>query len=208
KDRVLARRSGLAPFAGGAVGYLSYDAAHWFEAALEKDADITASDTQPLELPTDAFWMFYRNVIAFDRVRQQMEIISIVFTPEAEGSKARLRELYDAAVARTAAVEAELLKGPPAVAVPQSQAGSDSEQAELKSNWNRRGFEDGVRQIKEHIVAGDCYQVVLSQRFSTEFTGEPISIYRALRAINPSPYMFFLRCGADTVIGASPEMLV
>lgn len=208
KERMLARRSGLAPFAGGAVGYLSYDAAHWFEPALEKDADITASETQPLELPTDAFWMFYRNVIAFDRVRQQMEIISIVFTSEAEGSKARLRELYDEAVARTAAVEAELLKGPPVVEAPQSQTGAGSEQAELKSNWHRRGFEDGVRQVKEHIVAGDCYQVVLSQRFSTEFTGQPISIYRALRAINPSPYMFFLRCGADTVIGASPEMLV
>lgn len=207
-DRVLARRPGLAPFAGGAVGYLAYDAASWFEPALERDVTLDASQTAPLDLPTDAFWMFFRNVIAFDRVRQQMEIISIVFTAEAEGSKWRLRELYDDAVARTAAVEAELLKGVPAVDGGNKQVNSDTEPAELVSNWTRRGFEDGVRKIKEHIIAGDCYQVVLSQRFSTQFTGEPVSIYRALRAINPSPYMFFLRCGADTVIGASPEMLV
>ena len=176
---------------------------------LEKgDAALEPSETQPLDLPIDAFWMFYRNVIAFDRVRQQMEIISTVFTEEAEGSKARLRELYDAAVAGTAAVEAELLKGASAhdKAIPNSTPPKD--QPKLISNWTRRGFEDGVRQIKEHIAAGDCYQVVLSQRFSTEYSGEPITIYRALRAINPSPYMFFLRCGADTVIGASPEMLV
>lgn len=208
RERILARRSGMAPFAGGAVGYLSYDAASWFEPAMENNGAVDASETQPLELPIDAFWMFFRNVIAFDRVRQQMEIISIVFTSEAEGSKSRLRELYDQAVARTAAVEAELLKGVLAVDAGQPKADSPSDQPELISNWTRRGFEDGVRKIKEHIVAGDCYQVVLSQRFSTPFAGEPISIYRALRAINPSPYMFFLRCGADSVIGASPEMLV
>src|SRR6185312_15268134 len=73
RERVLARRSGLAPFAGGAVGYLAYDAASWFEPALEKDDELSASETQPLDLPTDALWMFFRNVIAFDRVRQQME---------------------------------------------------------------------------------------------------------------------------------------
>ena len=208
RERSLARRPGLAPFAGGAVGYLAYDAARWFEPILEKAQSLEASETQPLELPTDAFWMFYRNVIAFDRVRQQMEIISIVFTEEAEGSKARLRDLYEAAVERTAAVEAELLKGAPVSGDKLASAPQTGEIQEPASNWNRRGFEDGVRTIQEYIAAGDCYQVVLSQRFSAQFTGEPISIYRALRAINPSPYMFFLRCGDDSVIGASPEMLV
>jgi anthranilate synthase component 1 len=209
RDRVLARRSGLAPFAGGAVGYLAYDSARWFEPVLEnKDPALRASETQPLDLPTDALWMFYRNVIAFDRLRQQMEIISIVFTEEAEGSKTRLRELYKAAVTRTAAVEAELLKGIPAASSPNQNTERASEKPDLVSNWTRRGFEDGVRRIQEHIVAGDCYQVVLSQRLATEYAGEPISIYRALRAVNPSPYMFFLRFGPETIIGASPEMLV
>jgi len=209
RDRVLARRPGLAPFAGGAVGYLAYDAARWFEPVLEQDeADLKAAETQPLNLPIDAFWMFYRDVIAFDRVRQQMEITSIVFTAEAEGSKTRLRELYDAAVERTAALEADLAKGAPTLNAQGDSKISAAAESDLVSNWTRRGFEDAVRKIQDHIVAGDCYQAVLSQRFSTPYSGAPISIYRALRTVNPSPYMFLLRCGDDTVIGASPEMLV
>src|SRR5687768_932995 len=80
----LARRSGLVPFAGGAVGYIGYDAAHWFEPALRDD------QTQPLDGPTDAVWMFYRNVIAFDRVKQRLEIVSIVFTEEAGENRDKL----------------------------------------------------------------------------------------------------------------------
>ncbi len=207
RERVLARRSGLAPFAGGAVGYLAYDAARWFEPVLAgPDAALKASETMSLDLPTDALWMFYRNVIAFDRLRQQMEISAIVFTEEARGSQMRLRELYEEAVERTAIIEAELLKGIP---MPKSGQGlPELEKAAPDSNWTRRGFEEGVRKIQEHILAGDCYQVVLSQRFSTDYKSEPLSIYRALRAINPSPYMFYLRCGEETIIGASPEMLV
>ena len=208
RERILARRPGLSPFAGGAVGYLGYDAARWFEPALAghgRQSD--ESDTQPLDGPTDALWMFYRHVIAFDRVRQRMEIVSIVLTEEAEGSHTRLRELYDQAVARTGQIENELLKGVPSQV--DAKSGKESATIEpLESNWTRKGFEDGVRRIQEHIAAGDCYQVVLSQRFSTRFSGQPLAIYRALRADNPSPYMFFLRLGDETIIGASPEMLV
>lgn len=205
--RVLARRAGLAPFAGGAAGYLAYDAARWFEPVLEKPGEETvAPETMPLSLPTDALWMFFRNVIAFDRVRQQMEIVSIVFTEEAEGSPARLRALYEDAVKRTAEIEAELLKGIPGALVQSSGIGLQP--GPLESNWTRRGFEDAVRQVKDYIAAGDCYQAVLSQRFSTKFSGQPISIYRALRSINPSPYMFFFRLGDETIVGSSPEMLV
>jgi anthranilate synthase component 1 len=198
RGRSLARRPGLVPFAGGAVGYVGYDAAHWFEPALRSDR------TQPLDTPTDAVWMFYRTVIAFDRVKQRLEIVSIVFTEEAAGSHSKLRELYDQAVTRTKAVEERIFDARPLPATAQSQ----HENVSLQSNWTRRGFEEGVRQVKEYIAAGDCYQVVLSQRFSAPFTGEPLQIYRALRAINPSPYMFFLRMGNETVVGASPEMLV
>ena len=188
------------PFAGGAVGYIGYDAAQWFEPALRDD------NTQPLDPPTDAVWMFYRNVIAFDRVKQRLEIVSIVLTEEAGGSHERLRELYDQAVARTKELEDRIFETP---AAPRVQTRNDNaESVALQSNWTRRAFEDGVRQVKEHIAAGDCYQVVLSQRFSAQFDGDPLQIYRALRAINPSPYMFFLRLGDETVVGASPEMLV
>ena len=201
RGRSLARRSGLVPFAGGAVGYIGYDAAHWFEPALRDQ------NTQPLDGPTDAIWMFYRTVIAFDRVKQRLEIVSIVLTEEAGGSHERLRELYDQAVAHTKELEKTIFETttPP----PRSQLrGEPAVNISLQSNWTRRAFEDAVRQVKEHIAAGDCYQVVLSQRFSAKFSGEPLQIYRALRAINPSPYMFFLRIGDETVVGASPEMLV
>jgi len=198
----LARRPGLVPFAGGAVGYIGYDAAQWFEPALRDDR------TQPLDAPTDAVLMFYRNVIAFDHIKQRLEIVSIVFTEEAGGSHDRLRMLYDQAVARTKEVENRIFETgalpPRAHASFNENAGSNS----LQSNWTRRAFEEGVRQVKEHIAAGDCYQVVLSQRFSAKFSGDPLQIYRALRAINPSPYMFFLRLEDETIVGASPEMLV
>ena len=201
RGRSLAQRPGLVPFAGGAVGYLGYDAAQWFEPALRDD------HTQALDPPTDAVWMFFRNVIAFDRVKQRLEIVSIVFTEEASGSHERLRELYDQAVARTKEVEGRIFEtGALLRAQPPRQ--EKAENISLQSNWTRRAFEEGVRQVKEHIAAGDCYQVVLSQRFSAQFDGDPLQIYRALRAINPSPYMFFLRLGDETVVGASPEMLV
>ncbi len=199
RGRSLARRPGLVPFAGGAVGYLGYDAAQWFEPALRDDR------TQPLDVPTDAVWMFYRTVIAFDRVKQRLEIVSIVFTEEAGGSHERLRTLYDEAVARTQELEKKIFE---TASAPVPSRGEGTGNISLQSNWTRRAFEDAVRQVKDHIAAGDCYQVVLSQRFSAQFTGEPLQIYRALRAINPSPYMFFLRLGDETVVGASPEMLV
>ena len=201
RGRSLARRPGLVPFAGGAVGYIAYDAAQWFEPALRDD------QTQPLDGPIDAVWIFYRTVIAFDRVKQRLEIVSVVFTEEAGGNQQLLRKLYDEAVARTKELEQTIFEttSPP----PQSQPHSEpAVNISLQSNWTRRAFEDAVRQIKEHIAAGDCYQVVLSQRFSAKFSGEPLQIYRALRAINPSPYMFYLRIGDETVVGASPEMLV
>src|SRR5918997_775816 len=138
--RSLARRPGLVPFAGGAVGYVSYDAAQWFEPALRDD------QTQPLDAPTDAVWMFYRTVIAFDRVKQRMEIVSIVLTEEAGGSHERLRALYDEAVAHTREVEKKIfeIRPLPEPKQPNESAGNIS----LQSNWPRRAFEDGVRQVK------------------------------------------------------------
>jgi anthranilate synthase component 1 len=201
RNRSLARRPGLTPFAGGAVGYVGYEAAEWFESALRKDETLADNAT------TDAVWMFFRTIIAFDHVKQRIEIVSVVLTEEAEGSEARLRELYDQAVARTKRIEDDIfkteLKSPPSLA-----ATSPNEHRSLKSNWARREFEDAVRRVKEYIAAGDCYQVVLSQKFSGPFSGDAIQIYRALRAINPSPYMFFLRVGGEAIVGASPEMLV
>ncbi|HEX8774192.1 MAG TPA: anthranilate synthase component I [Pyrinomonadaceae bacterium] len=202
RERELARRAGLPPFTGGAVGYLSYDAARWFEPVLATKAERDA-------VADDAVWMFYRTLLAFDRVRQQIEIIAVVLTKEAQGSRTRLRELYDDALKETERIEKLLLEGAlPRMSV-ETDAGEDElSRAQFESNWPREGFEAAVSRVKEYIAAGDCYQAVLSQRFARETSADHVSIYRALRATNPSPYMYFLRMDRETIIGASPEMLV
>jgi len=203
RARKLARRAGLAPMAGGAVGYLAYEAARRFEPVLGKS--LKASDTD------EAVFMLFRTVLAFDRVRQQIEIASVVFTDEAEGSRERLRELYDAAFSETARVEKLLSAGVGAsLKIDENPAIDDSvgDATRFEASWSREEYESAVREIKEHIAAGDCYQAVLSLSFAKKVGVDPLQIYRALRASNPSPYMYFLRMGDETVVGASPEMLV
>lgn len=194
----LARRRNLAPFAGGAVGYLAYGGARWFEPILSRNGTPNTS--------RDAAWMFFKNLIAFDRVRQQMDIMSVVFIDEAAGDREKLRELYEQAVADTARIE-EQLNHQPANIPASSQQKRDST-VHFQSNWPRQKFEAAVETVKDHIVAGDCYQVVIAQQFTKPTSASPLAIYRALRATNPSPYMYFLRFGDETIIGASPEMLV
>ena len=195
-DKKLVQRPNIAPFAGGAVGYLAYDAARWFEPVLADGNRESTSD--------EAAWMFFRTIVAFDRVRQQMEITSIVLTDEAGGNEEKLRELYDEAVAETAEIEKRLNQA--SVFASSSSTGGNA--TEFESNWPRAEFEAAVDEVKEYVAAGDCYQVVIAQQFSKQTSASPLAIYRALRATNPSPYMFFLRMGDESIIGASPEMLV
>jgi anthranilate synthase component 1 len=200
--RKLARsHSSLAPLAGGAVGFFSYDAARWFEPVLEKGY---SNREQACD---DAVWMFYRTLLAFDRVRQQMLITSVVFTEEAAGSRLRLRELYDTAVEETERIE-KLLLETHTLKDDAAPLDEESASAQFQSNWPRHRFEEAVGDIKEQIAAGECYQAVLSQKFRKRVACDPVSIYRALRATNPSPYMYLLRLNNESIIGASPEMLV
>lgn len=198
--KTLAGRAGLAPLAGGAVGYLAYDAARWFEPVLDLNGDAAPAEAN------DAVWMFFRSIVAFDRVRQQMEITSVVFTDEAEGDRNRLRDLYERALAETASIESALRRE--SISAPSSRPQANEEKREFESNWPRQDFEAAVDAVKEYILAGDCYQAVIAQQFSKPTTADPVSIYRALRATNPSPYMYFLRLGPETIVGASPELLV
>ncbi len=198
--KTLARRAGLAPLAGGAVGYLAYDAARWFEPVLDLNRNAPPSKAN------DAVWMFFRNIVAFDRVRQQMEITAVVFTDEAEGDRNNLRHLYERALAETASIESALSRE--SISTPSSQPQVGDEKLEFQSNWPRQDFEVAVDAVKEYILAGDCYQAVIAQQFTKTTSADPISIYRALRATNPSPYMYFLRLGPETIVGASPELLV
>src|SRR5438876_6130809 len=184
REQKLARRAGLAPLTGGAVGYLAYDAAHWFEPVLYHEGD---ND----EERDDAVWMFYRTILAFDRVRQQMEITCVVFTDESEGNRSRLRDLYENAVAETERVEGLLNGG--LLALPAAAGNAVKSDGVFKSSWPRKKFERAVGLVKEYIAAGDCYQAVVSQRFTKQTQAEPLTVYRALRATNPAPYMYFLR---------------
>jgi len=197
-DQKLAQRPGLAPLAGGAVGYLAYDAARWFEPVLSIKSHESSVD--------EAVWMFFRNIVAFDRVRQQMEITSVVFIDEAAGDKQKLLDLYESAIAETAEVERQLNRELPPLN--EQETSCDQSKPGVKSNWPREDFESAVERVKEYIGAGDCYQAVIAQQFAKPTCASPLAIYRTLRATNPSPYMYFLRMGDETIIGASPEMLV
>ncbi len=193
----LARRENLPPLCGGAVGFLSYDAVRWFEPILD--------DNKYFERD-DAVWMFFKTILAFDRLKQRIEIVSVVFTDEANGDQEMLRKLYEEAVAETAKIENLLAE---TARFPVSEKKHSPEKLKgFESNWTKKGFIEGVEKIQEHILAGDAYQVVLSQKFSRKVLAEPINIYRALRTTNPSPYMFYLKFGEEILIGASPEMLV
>lgn len=179
----------LPPLIGGAVGYLGFGCAGWFE------------DTVPRRnnSGSDAEFMFFRTVVAFDHARQAIKIISLV---SLDGERSRERTL-DAARTRTAAIRKIIETGP--VELP--EAGTPPADA-VTSNWTKDKFEDAVGEIKELIRAGECYQVVISQCFSKPTSAHPVSIYRAMRSLNPSPYMFLLQMRDRAVIGSSPEMLV
>jgi anthranilate synthase component 1 len=197
RGKKLVRRAGLAPLSGGAVGYLAYDAARWFEPVLGANGAQPETD--------DAAWMFFRTVLAFDRVQQQIEIASIVLIDEAGGERERLRQLYESAVRETVEIEKRLSEVSPA---PKSQSSLGQTTVHFQSNWPRKDFEAAVENVKTHIAAGDCYQAVIAQKFTKATGADALAIYRALRATNPSPYMYLLRIGGETIIGSSPEMLV
>ncbi|GAC1446327.1 MAG: anthranilate synthase component I [Pyrinomonadaceae bacterium] len=201
RRRKLARRAGVAPFAGGAVGYLAYESVRWFEPVLDVGYEAAAQTD-------DAVFMFYRTLLAFDRVRQQIEIISVVFTEEANGDALRLKALYENAVRETERLEKKLTGELPLQSTPDKTRHEKESHVEFASNWTQHEFEQAVLEIKERIAAGDCYQVVLSQCLRANVSASPVEIYRALRATNPSPYMYFLQLGDEAIVGASPEMLV
>lgn len=192
----LARRGSLPPLCGGAVGFLTYDAVRFFEPVLDDGREFEKDD---------AVWMFFRNILAFDRLRQRIEIVSVVFTDEARGDERILRELYETAVAETARIEKLLLQS---AVFPNNSGENLAEENHVSSNWAKPDFLAAVSRIQENILAGDAYQIVISQKFRRRISAEPINIYRALRTMNPSPYMFYLKSGKETFIGASPEMLV
>jgi anthranilate synthase component 1 len=183
----------LPRFTGGAVGYLSYDTAAWFEPVT-----LQAGGTPDPALRDEAGFMIFDTVLAFDHVQHRILIIANArITPDDD-----LEALYQFACTKIEFLERELRRD---FSHPQPKPGKE---IVVTSNVSRDRFLEMVKTAKEYIVAGDVYQVVLSQRFESEITTDPFTVYRALRHVNPSPYMYFLRMGKLSIVGSSPEMLV
>jgi anthranilate synthase component 1 len=188
---------GLPRFTGGAVGFVGYDASAIFEPALDaawRKAGWVASQGSE----DDAGFMLFDTVLAFDHVKHRILIIANARVTADED----LEALYQFAGAKIDFLQKELERG---LSQPERSAG---ERPAVVSNMTKEAFEAGVRTIKERIAAGDIYQAVLSQRFEADVHADPFTVYRALRHVNPSPYMYFIRMGELAIVGSSPEMLV
>ncbi len=187
----LAPVEGLPPFVGGAVGFFGYDLVRTVEPLGEPNPD-------PLGLP-DMALMVTDSMLVFDHLSHELTILACAFADSDGG--------IDAAYARAAEQIADarrLLRG----AVPAPEQPAVAEPPHFASNMEREEFEAAVERIVEYVHAGDAFQVVPSQRFSAPAPVEAFSIYRGLRAVNPSPYMYFLEFGDFQIAGASPEPLV
>ncbi|MEN6626444.1 MAG: anthranilate synthase component I [Candidatus Sumerlaeia bacterium] len=185
----------LPPFIGGAVGYIGYDMVRQFEKLPDSNPD-------DLQLP-DAIFMIADALAIFDHVRHRTILLAnahVLGDPRAAYDQAVHKIEVMAERLRARRIEKESPRGAttPNMAEPEA----------MTSNLTRAEFEAGVERIKEYIHAGDAFQVVYSQRFSKPYHGDPFDIYRALRAINPSPHMFYLKMGDLQMAGSSPEILV
>lgn len=189
------RVEGLPPLVAGAIGYFSYDMVRLIERLPKRLRDDIGL--------YDAMLMFYRGLIAFDHVQQRLWIVRNVYT-EGHGS---LRSKYHAAV-KAIRKTRELLEAPVEGEARRAAPTNGTRPFKVESNFRRSEYLEAVRKSKQYIRAGDIFQVVISQRFSAKAKAAPFDIYRELRALNPSPYLFYLQLNDVHVVGSSPEMLV
>jgi anthranilate synthase component I len=181
---------GLPRLSGGAVGYLGYDTVRWVE-----DIPDTGRDDLDIE---DAVFLFFDTILVFDNIAHELILISNI---ETDGDQELIRSRYTEAERKIDHLE-KLLAYPV-----DPRPGSGREAMEVTSNTQREDFEASVQKAREYIAAGDVIQVVLAQRFQTRLSVSAFDVYRRLRIVNPSPYMFYLCLGEFEVVGASPELL-
>ena len=187
----------LPKFHGGAVGYMSYDMVRF----VEELPDDTEDD---LQLP-DCFFMIAETLLIFDHVNHQIKVVA---NAHIDGD---VDEAYtDALVKIDALVEKLTATSEPHLRSKHSdpQEGYDEILSDPQSNFTKSGYETAVRRAKEYITAGDIIQAVISQRLSCPVSVDPFEVYRALRIVNPSPYMYYLKLDGFDIVGASPEMMV
>jgi anthranilate synthase component 1 len=182
--------AGLPPFAGGAVGFFGYDCVRAVERLPEPNPDV-------IGLP-DMALMLSDVIVAFDHLRHTVTILANAYLDDTDVDTAHARAVEAIRAVRTR------LAGP----LPQIEGHGRREEPTFEPNMAREAFEANVARIIEYIHDGDAYQVVPSQRWSAPTPVEPFSIYRGLRAVNPSPYMYFLDFEDFQIVGASPEPLL
>jgi len=186
------RVPGLPPLVAGAIGYFAYDMVRLIERIPDTTRDDVGMD--------DAVMMFFLGLVVFDHVRHRVWIVRNVFT-DGEGN---LRSKYNQAVREIRTTRRRL-----AVAVAAEHPKRRKPRPlKVTSNFSRAKFMAAVEKSKEYIRAGDIFQVAISQRFAAKTDADPFEIYRSLRVVNPSPYMYFLKLNDLAVVGSSPEMLV
>jgi len=183
----------LPRFFGGAVGFMGYDVVRFFE-------DLHARDKKGLDIP-DMVFMITDTLVIFDNITHMIKVVS---NAHIKGKSAE--SAYREATKKINALVKKLKKTEKKQGAARHK--TKIQEHMLASNFTPQQYEEAVLKAKEYIKAGDIFQVVPSQRFQTKINTEPYEIYRALRLINPSPYMYFLRCGDTTVVGASPEVMV
>lgn len=197
------RVPGLPRFYGGLVGYMSYDAVRFFEELPDKNPD-------ELNLP-DSVFVLTDTLLVFDHVNHAIKIVSNVFLPkDARNISKRCKiNLYNEAIRKIESLDKDLSRSVRGREIERSvtQKGANVNKT-LVSNYSKPEFEKMVVKSKKYILDGDVIQVVLSQRFKAEIDRSPFDIYRNLRSINPSPYMFYLALKDISLVGASPEILV
>jgi anthranilate synthase component 1 len=190
---------GLPRFFGGAVGYLAYDMVRDFER-------LPNVGKEELGLP-DCLFVLTDTLVIFDNLRQTLKLVATACTPEGASDR-ELGRAYDAALSRIDGLERALGEPAPRLSRLDLDVVTRGERVRLDSAFEKSKFIAAVGRIKEYILSGDAFQVVLSQRFEADRAGlDPFDVYRALRVINPSPYMFHLDYPEVTVTGASPEVL-
>jgi anthranilate synthase component I len=188
--------AGLPRFFGGAVGYLSYDMVRHFERIPVSDRPDPEED--------DAAFFITDTLLVFDNVKHTVKVVSCALV---DGT-ADLHSIYEEAVGKIDRLIGELLQPSPAPAEEVRDSGGKREKPSFSPNMAPEDFKKMVERAREYILAGDIIQVVLSQRFQHEGEIDPVNLYRALRYINPSPYLFFLKFDDLTLIGSSPEVMV
>ncbi len=181
----------LQRFNGGAVGYLSYESVNYFETLPSPESDV-------LGLP-EAVFMITKTFLVFDHLQHKISVISHAHL------NGNIEQAYSDAVSRIDEI-VNRLAAPLSMPAPSHRTAS--QKLATTSNVTPQEFGDMVNHVKEYIIAGDVIQTVISQRLSRPTTADPFQIYRSLRAINPSPYMYFLELDGFHIVGASPEMLV